>query len=130
MTLSFEPPTNAGDRDLEQRVRAFLFDRGYGALRRVKVEASNGVVALRGNLPSFHMRQLAVECTKRVAGVRDLIDCIQIVSDIGFATEDQSPAGNCGIDEDGLPREDPPEPLLPFRDARLFSRRKSTITLH
>lgn len=75
---SHESLDGDGDRDLEQRVRLFLFGRGYAALCLVKVNVTNGVVALRGKMPSFYMRQLAVECTKRVAGVRQMVDDLQV----------------------------------------------------
>jgi hypothetical protein len=80
---SHEPLDGVCDRDLERRVRLFLFGRGYAALRLVTVNVTNGVVALRGRLPSFYMRQLAVECTKRVAGVRQMVDDLQVDTRVG-----------------------------------------------
>lgn len=75
---SHKPLIGVSDRDLEHFLRSLLFDRGYSALRRVTVSATNGVVTLRGKMPSFYMRQLAVECTKRASGVRQLVDNLQV----------------------------------------------------
>lgn len=87
MTHSHEPWDGVCDRDLEQRVRSCLFGRGYAALRLVTVHVTNGVVALGGKTPSFYMRQLAVECTKRVAGVRQMVDDLQVDSGVGRVGE-------------------------------------------
>ena len=47
-------------------------------LGEVDVLAVEGAVTLRGELPTFYLRQLAVERARRVAGVRILIDQIEV----------------------------------------------------
>jgi len=41
--------------------------------------AKDGTVTLRGELPTFFLRQLAIERTRRVAGVRLLVDRIEVL---------------------------------------------------
>ena len=40
--------------------------------------AEDGTVTLRGELPTFFLRQLAIERTRRVAGVRRMVDEIEV----------------------------------------------------
>jgi hypothetical protein len=44
----------------------------------VSVRANDGVVELTGVVPSFYLRQLAIACARRVAGVRAVIDQIYV----------------------------------------------------
>ena len=44
----------------------------------VDVLAEDGSVTLRGELPLFYLRQLAVERARRVAGVRLIVDHIEV----------------------------------------------------
>ena len=69
------------DRDLERRVTAFLADRNLPALRRLGVRSHRGVVTLRGQVRSFYEKQLGGQSARRVAGVIDVIDAIQVASD-------------------------------------------------
>jgi osmotically-inducible protein OsmY len=69
------------DRDLERRVTAFLADRNLPALRRLGVRSHRGVVTLRGNVKSFYEKQLGGQSARRVAGVIDVIDAIQVATD-------------------------------------------------
>jgi osmotically-inducible protein OsmY len=76
-----ERPTldSAFDDDLVHRVRLFLETLHLPALRRVRVEVENGVVIIEGRVGSFHERQLALACVRRVAGVRQIVDNIRVV---------------------------------------------------
>ncbi len=47
-------------------------------LGMVDVLVEDGIVTLRGELPTFFLRQLAIERTRRVAGVRRLVDQIDV----------------------------------------------------
>ncbi|HEX4143840.1 MAG TPA: BON domain-containing protein [Pirellulales bacterium] len=78
------------DRDLERRVTAFLADRNLPALRRLGVRSHRGVVTLRGQVRSFYEKQLGGESARRVAGVIDVIDAIQVASDAGLLSAQQS----------------------------------------
>lgn len=64
------------DQDLRQRVSAFLAGQHRPSLRHLNVDASEGVVTLRGNVPTFYERELSVRLARRVAGVVQLDDQI------------------------------------------------------
>ena len=67
------------DRDLKRRVVNYLLDRGIPNLRRIDVHADGGTVTLRGHVRSFYHKQLCLHCSRRVAGVMELIDRIDVV---------------------------------------------------
>lgn len=62
------------DQDLQQRVSAFLAGQHRPALRNLNVKAREGVVTLRGNVPTFYEREISVRLARRVAGVVQLVD--------------------------------------------------------
>jgi osmotically-inducible protein OsmY len=62
------------DQDLQQRVHSFLNGQHRPALRDLNVEAREGVVTLRGNVPTFYEREITVRLARRVAGVVQLVD--------------------------------------------------------
>lgn len=66
--------TSRYDNDLQQRVRSFLTGQHRPALRNLNVEAREGVVTLRGNVPTFYEREISVRLARRVAGVVQLVD--------------------------------------------------------
>lgn len=75
-TLAVEPV----DGELEQRVVSFLLGQSVPALRRIKVLVNNGVVTLKGRVQSYYERQLCLSCCQRVAGVRQLVDLIEVAT--------------------------------------------------
>ena len=66
------------DEDLKHRVANFLGHAIWRRLRRVGVEAKDGLVTLRGNVRSFYEKQLCLNCTRHVAGVIRLVDRIEV----------------------------------------------------
>jgi osmotically-inducible protein OsmY len=68
------------DAELAERVRIFLTG-SRNELRTINVRAQNGVVCLSGTVPSFYLRQLATACARRVAGVRTIVDAIEVSDD-------------------------------------------------
>ncbi len=66
------------DLDLKRRVGAFLAGQHRPALRNLQVEAREGVVTLRGSVPTFYEREISVRIARRVAGVVQLDDQIVI----------------------------------------------------
>lgn len=67
------------DRDLERRIVNFLSRRHVPGLRQLEVKANNGIVTLRGQVRSFYEKQLSHHCCRRVAGVVQLIDAVEVV---------------------------------------------------
>jgi osmotically-inducible protein OsmY len=70
--------SETADRDLERRVRNFLHDRHVPGLRHLAIQATGGTVTVRGRVQSFYEKQLYQECCRRVAGVIELIDSVDV----------------------------------------------------
>jgi osmotically-inducible protein OsmY len=66
------------DRDLERRVLSYLVGRHVPGLRNLQVEARNGTVTLRGRVQTFYEKQLCQSCCRRVAGVVQFIDNVDV----------------------------------------------------
>lgn len=66
-------PVETEDRELASRVQLYL-GTTRPVLSNVRVDAERGNVRLKGTVPTFHLRQLAVASARRVAGVRNVVD--------------------------------------------------------
>lgn len=73
--------TSDRSSELLERVRQMLVKQGYLQHRHLDLTVSHGVVCVSGHLPTFYLRQMAVECIKRVAGVDAVVDRI-VVRDV------------------------------------------------
>lgn len=78
MVTSPQAPARDHDRELERRVLNYLVGYKMPTLRSVQVHSDRGRVTLRGKVTSFYQRQLCIQCCLRVAGVRRLIDEIEV----------------------------------------------------
>lgn len=77
MKVGPAPPPN----DLAQRVRQFFDAANLPALRRVRVEVRTDSVVLIGQVSSFYQKQMATEFARRVAGVRRVINLLEVKYD-------------------------------------------------
>lgn len=66
------------DRELERRVRNFLFGYKMPALRNIDVRVFGDTVTLHGRVGCFYHKQLCLHCCHRVAGVRTVVDHIAV----------------------------------------------------
>jgi osmotically-inducible protein OsmY len=66
------------DIDLKRRVVSYLVGRHVPGLRHLQVEAHNGTVTLRGRVHTFYEKQLCQNCCRRVAGVVNLVDNVDV----------------------------------------------------
>jgi osmotically-inducible protein OsmY len=66
--------------DLRRRILNFLAGRNLPGLRHVDVEVTEGVVMLSGRVRSFYEKQLANHCCRRVAGVHEVVDSIDVAT--------------------------------------------------
>lgn len=57
---------------LHQRIDEAILASPYLQQRQLKVQAKEGRVVLRGNLPSYFQKQIAQETIKRVEGVESI----------------------------------------------------------
>lgn len=68
-----------GSRNIEKRIRNSMLRLGFPELREVIVRVDKETVSLCGEVPTFHIRQMAVECTKHLAGARTIVDSLQVI---------------------------------------------------
>ena len=68
---------DVANTELAKKVRLFLNANRTG-FRGVGVWADEGTVRLSGSLRSFFLRQMAVALAKRVAGVRHVLDDLEV----------------------------------------------------
>lgn len=75
------PDFAEAELDLLQRVKGFLYQRGYWPHRTLEISVERSVVVVQGRVPTFYLRQVAVECIKRVAGITQVVDLIEVADD-------------------------------------------------
>ncbi len=68
------------DEDLARRVRLFLHQQRLVNGTQLVIEARRGAVTLRGDVSSFHQRQLIVSAARRVAGAGKIVDELRVQS--------------------------------------------------
>jgi osmotically-inducible protein OsmY len=76
-TFDREFRVDSADADLVRNVRLFLGARHSG-FQRIGVRAESGTVRLCGPVGSFFLRQMAIAMAKRVAGVRHVVDDLEV----------------------------------------------------
>src|SRR5262245_9055161 len=67
------------DRELQKRVIRFLETKHVPGLRHLEVKAADGIVTLSGRVYTFYEKQLCNQCCRRVAGVRQLINEVDVI---------------------------------------------------
>jgi hypothetical protein len=77
--MPHSPHSLDADRELQGRVVSFLEARHVPALRYLEVKADDGVVTLSGRVYTFYEKQLCNQCCRRVAGVRQLINEVDVI---------------------------------------------------
>ncbi len=65
------------DKELEQVLMESLRHQ-IPAIRRVRVDVHDGTVRICGRVQSFYERQLCLTCCQRHAGVRQVVDEIEV----------------------------------------------------
>ena len=65
--------------DVLSRVQEGLRRHLHRATQHVSYDYHEGMVLLRGNLTSFHAKQLAQEAVRRVEGVEQVVNQIRVV---------------------------------------------------
>ncbi len=79
MSLEEMSDTAEADHELLQQVKSSLHHQGYRSSRTLEIQIERGTAVLQGRVPTFYMRQIAVECVKRVNGVTQIIDRSNVV---------------------------------------------------
>lgn len=77
--LLASPVVESSDKQLARRVRNFILARILPAANFVDVDATDGIVTLSGRVGTFYHKQLWLHGAQRVAGIRRVIDEIEVV---------------------------------------------------
>lgn len=67
------------DESVRDEAAARIQAATYGAVRGADCEFADGVLFLRGRVPSFYCKQLAQEAVGRLPGVLDVVNQIDVV---------------------------------------------------
>jgi hyperosmotically inducible periplasmic protein len=70
--------TKLKDALLEAKVKGRLFDQVGGNAMKIEVEASGGLVTLKGAVPSKSIRETAVDTAKKTSGVRRVVSLLTL----------------------------------------------------
>jgi osmotically-inducible protein OsmY len=73
-------PIAATDRLLACQISAQLAETNRANLRRLSVDVQEGQVTLRGNVGSFHEKQIAIQTCRFMAGIARLIDAVEVAA--------------------------------------------------
>jgi hypothetical protein len=84
MPTSDHPTDPTTDRELERRIGNFLDSHHVPSLRRVRIEATRGVVSLRGQVSSYYAKQLVQHSARRLAGDGRVIDEVSVATPAAF----------------------------------------------
>jgi osmotically-inducible protein OsmY len=68
------------DADLRRRVVQYLAARHMPGLKNLDIEAQGGTVRITGTVRSFYEKQLCQNICRRVAGVINLIDEVDVAA--------------------------------------------------
>jgi osmotically-inducible protein OsmY len=71
-------PPAAPRTETLSHVEGRLERSGYSALRRVRCDFRDGVLRLRGQLPSHYLKQIAMARAAEVEGVRAIVNEIEV----------------------------------------------------
>lgn len=63
-----------------ENVRRCLDESPYRFQRRISVACDDGVLVLRGNVPTFFLKQTAQSLAGKVDGVRQVINLVDVAS--------------------------------------------------
>lgn len=68
------------DARMAARIERALRDTGYLSLRDLEIIVTEGLVVLRGRLPSYYLKQVAHATAGAVPGVAEILDELDVVS--------------------------------------------------
>jgi osmotically-inducible protein OsmY len=70
-----------------QAARERLAGSSYPALRALRLSFHEGVLTLRGRVPSYHMRQVAWKLVGELPGVEEFVDRLEVVEEPGETSD-------------------------------------------
>ena len=81
MQRELQNETPPSDSETRERIKNAIELSGYPVVRTLSFSVEQGVVDIRGRFPSFYLCQVAIEYVKRVPGVVQVINHIEVVYD-------------------------------------------------
>ena len=66
--------------DVADQARALLLRNPYLALKNVTCEHQDGVLTLRGCLPSYYLKQIAQTIVANLEGVGRIVNAIEVIA--------------------------------------------------
>lgn len=79
LVIGIGRPSRGVVRNVADDIQRAMNTCGYAALRDLGCEFRAGVATLRGRVPSWYLRQVAQAVVRRVPGVVQLVDCLEVV---------------------------------------------------
>lgn len=70
--------SESANEDLRRRIVNSLHARGVSDVDSLVVESNDGLVVIRGRLPSFQAKRQCVDCCRHVAGVLKLVEELEV----------------------------------------------------
>ena len=67
------------DTHIARRAQERLRSSSYVSVQRLTCDVHEGMLTLRGRLPSFHTKQVALNLVGDVDGVEEIIDRVEVV---------------------------------------------------
>ncbi len=74
--------SESSDTNLRRNVANTLHQTGYFQHRTLDIAVDHGTVIVEGYLPTWHLRQIALESIRRVKGVVRVVDRIRVVTEL------------------------------------------------
>jgi osmotically-inducible protein OsmY len=94
--------TTARERRIKEAAEGHLRRSGYLALRNIGCNCREGVVTLRGCLPTYYLKQIAQHVVAELEGVCGIINQIEVLASSGRNDRLNSSGVSIGQDEAGL----------------------------
>jgi osmotically-inducible protein OsmY len=67
------------DSSIARRAQERLHDSSFAALRRLTCDVHEGMLTLRGRLPNFYTKQVALSLVGNIEGVEEITDRVEVV---------------------------------------------------
>ena len=66
------------DDEVHRRVVEVLATKHFPVFRAIDIDVDQNVVTMSGSLGSFYEKQVALTACQQVAGVRQIVDCLDV----------------------------------------------------
>ena len=78
--MTSTPPDSdrLSDQAIAELAGRRLRESPYASIRRLSCEFQGGVLTVRGTLSSFYQKQLAQTVLRKIEGVRQIVNCVEV----------------------------------------------------